>query len=626
MSDMLLSASAHRLRRQLAKNEMLHHTLDFDWPTTAIGAIDSWPDSLQTMTRFVLGASAPFALLIGPHAILIYNDAIKAIFEGIGAGGLGRSVFDVLPEAADFYRDAIALCAAGEVPSFRDRPLKIARNGGHETAWFDLDFTPVLESDGSHGAILVSAFETTGKIQALRASQSAEEQLHLALDASGMIGIWDYDIATDRIVTDERFVKLFGIEGPWLANGIPLPIFTGRIHEADRDRVVAEIETAIRTHADFRSEYRVTDTAGAVHWVLASGHVIEDADGNPVRFPGVAVDVTAQVEANAALAESEARFRTLAEAIPQFIWSSDADGRHDYFNSRWYDFTGLHPATADADAWKSLVHPDDVDRVFAVWNKARETGEPYEIEYRFRHHSGEYRWFLVLALPHRDANGSIARWFGTSTDIHESKLVAVEREIIAQELHHRIKNLFSIVGALVSLSTRSALDVKSYAADLSGRILALSAAHDLVRPASAHQPAQTLHRLAQRLLDPYAGPDGPRLACEGEDVPLSEGAATSFALVFHELATNAAKYGALSVPNGRIELGTRFEDGRLHVTWKETGVNGVSDTPSASGGFGSKLIALMIEGQKRGTVERYWETDGLRIEIDIPAHAVEPQK
>jgi len=626
MSNVLFFASANTLRRQLAENEMLRRTLDLDWSATAIGTIKGWPESLTVAARLVLSASAPCALLVGPSATLIYNDAVKAIFEGIGANGLGRSVFDMLPEAADFYRDAIALCAAGGMPSFRDRPLRIARNGGHETAWFDIDFTPVLESDGTYGAILINVFETTGKVQALRASQRAEEQLHLALDASGMIGIWDYDITAGRVMTDERFMMLFGIEGPWSADGIPLSSFTERLHEADRDRVVAEIEAAIRTRGNFRSQYRVTDTGGTAHWVLASGHVIGDQEGNPVRFPGVAMDVTTQVEANAALAESEARFRTLAEAIPQIIWSSDADGRHDYFNSRWSDFTGLNSVTAGADAWKALVHPDDVARVFAVWNKARETGEPYEIEYRFRHHSGEYRWLLVLALPQRHADGSIARWFGTSTDIHESKLIAVERDIIAGELHHRIKNLFSIVGALVSLSARSARDVESYAADLGGRILALNAAHDLVRPMSAQLPAQTLNGLARRLLAPYEGPRGARLSCEGEDVPLSEGAATSFALVFHELATNAAKYGALSAPDGHIVLKTRLEDGRLRVTWKEMGAAGASDTPSASGGFGSKLIALMIEGQKRGKVERYWEADGLRIEIDIPAHAVEPQK
>ena len=353
--------------------------------------------------------------------------------------------------------------------------------------------------------------------------------------------------------------------------------------------------------------------------------VIDDAAGRPVRFPGVAVEVTAQVKANAALVESEARFRTLAEALPQIIWSADGDGRHDYFNSRWFDFTGLDPAAVDADTWKALIHPDDRERVAAAWSTSRGTGGRYQIEYRFRHHSGMYRWLLVMALPQRDAAGRINRWFGTSTDIHENKLVAVEREIIAHELHHRIKNLFSVLSALVNLSARSARDVATYAADLTGRIRALGTAHDLVRPLSQLLPAQTLHGLVLRLLGPYAGPQGPRLVCEGEDVPLGEAAATSFALVFHELATNAAKYGALSVPDGRVLLRTRLEGDRLRIEWKETGTAAAAGS-SASGGFGSKLVALMVEGQMNGTVERHWEADGLRIEMDMAAQLVVPRQ
>ena len=625
MSDLLFSAAAGEKNPRLRQSDMLRRTLDFDWSATDAGPIADWPESLKSVARLVFSSSAPLALLIGPAGILIYNDAIRMIFEGIGASGLGRSVFDVLPDAADFYRDVIAACAAGEAPSFRDRILKIARNGTTEPAWFDLQFAPVIDSDGTHRAILVDAFETTEKIRTLHAHRRAEEQLRLALDASGMIGIWDFDLTTRLVVTDERFTKLFGIEHPPSSQGIPQPVFIERIHPDDRDRVASEIEAAIAAGAEFRSEYRVTDTAGKVHAVLASGHVIDDAAGNPVRFPGVAVDVTAQVEANAALVESEARFRALAEAIPQFVWISDADGRQDYFNSQWAEFTGLDPATADPAAWKDLVHPDDKERVFTVWNHSLETGEALEIEYRFRHHSGVYRWFLVRALPQRHADGRIARWFGTSTDIHERKLIAVEREIIAQELNHRIKNVFSVVGALVNLSVRSATDVKSYASDLSGRIMALSTAHDVVRPTSAHLPAaRTLHSLVRQLLRPYADPRDARFAFQGEDIPLGEGAATSFALVFHELATNAAKYGALSVPDGHVVLRSGVEDGRMSAIWKESGVPCTADRAPSSGGFGSKLIALTVEGQMHGQARRQWEPDGLRLEISVPADVVMP--
>jgi PAS domain S-box-containing protein len=621
--DFLFSASAQQKSRRLSGNVMLRKTVDLDWSSTDLGPIDSWPDALKSSARLILTASMPLALLVGPSGTLIYNDAIMQIFSGIGSDGLGKSVLDVLSGAASFYRDVIASCAAGETRSFRDQALKVERNGGTETAWFDLDFTPVIERDGAYSAVMVHAFETTEKVRTRRALERSEERLRMALDASGMIGIWDFDLASGLVSVDDRFIKLFGIEDAQGSDGTLLAAFTDRIDSDDRDRVIKEIDIAIKTRADFRSQYQVTDSTGKSRSVLASGRVVEDASGTPIRFPGVAVEVTAQVKANAALAESEARFRTLAETVPQIIWSSDGDGQHDYFSSRWYEFTGQDPAAPDNDIWKDLIHPDDRQRVFDIWDRARATGAHYDIEYRFRHHSGVYRWLLVMAMPQMDANGRISRWFGTSTDIHESRLIGTEREIIAHELNHRIKNLFAVFGALINLSARSARDIKSYAADLAGRIAALSKAHDFVRPTSGLLPAQSLHALLQSLVSPYSVTRTSRLSFDGQDIQLGEGAATSFALVFHELATNAAKHGALSVPTGHVRFTTRLEGDRLKVTWKETGTP-TTDEPPASSGFGSKLLALMVEGQMQGVVDRYWEADGLRIEIDIPASSIAP--
>jgi PAS domain S-box-containing protein len=625
MPDILFFASVREKSRRLAGSVMLHKMADLDWSAMELGPIDSWPETLKTSARLVLTASTPLALLAGPSGTLIYNDAIMRIFASVGPDGLGRSAPDVYPNLADFYREIIASCAAGRAPSFRDRMFEVERNGGSETAWFDLDFTPVIESDGAHSAVMVHAFETTDKVRTRLALERSEERLRMALDASGMIGIWDFDLATGLVAVDDRFMKLFGIEGAPGTDGTPIEAFTDRIDGADRERVIEEIDTAIRMRTDFRSQYQVTDSTGRARSVLASGRIVENASGTPMRFPGVAVEVTAQVEANAALAESEARFRTLAETVPQIIWSSDGDGKHDYFSSRWYEFTGRDPAAPDNDIWKDLIHPDDRERVFKTWDSARATGAPYDIEYRFRHHSGVYRWLLVMAMPQRDVDGRISRWFGTSTDIHESKLIGAEREIIAHELSHRIKNLFAVFGALINLSARSVDDVKSYAADLTGRIAALSKAHDFVRPTAGLPSGQTLHALLKSLLSPYTDGQASRLSFNGQDIALGEGAATSFALVFHELATNAAKHGALSIPTGHVQFTTRLEGGRLKASWKEIGVPG-TDRRSASGGFGSKLLALMVEGQMQGRLDRYWEADGLRVEMDIPALSIAPAK
>ena len=133
------------------------------------------------------------------------------------------------------------------------------------------------------------------------------------------------------------------------------------------------------------------------------------------------LDLGARVKAERALRASEARFRTIANAMPQMVWSTNAEGEHDYFNERWYDFTGLPAGSSNTHAWIDVHHPDDRQRATRAWQHSLETGTPYELETRLRHHSGEYRWALGRALPARDESGEILRWMGTCTDIQDQK-------------------------------------------------------------------------------------------------------------------------------------------------------------------------------------------------------------
>src|SRR5690606_18244218 len=135
-------------------------------------------------------------------------------------------------------------------------------------------------------------------------------------------------------------------------------------------------------------------------------------------------------------------------------------------------------------AWNGMFHPDDRERAWERWRHSLETGEPYEIEYRLRHRSGEYRWTLGRAMPIRDTEGRIVRWMGTCTDIHQSKRHAEKVEILSRELSHRIKNIFAVIGSLVSLSARQQPAHKPFADGIKQRIAALGRAHEFVRPHS----------------------------------------------------------------------------------------------------------------------------------------------
>ncbi|WP_426019906.1 PAS domain-containing protein [Brevundimonas sp. DWR2-3-1b1] len=468
--------------------------------------------------------------------------------------------------------------------------------------------------------------------RALLDRDRSRDTARLAMEASAYVGAWDWDIAQNRVVADERFARMYGVDAAAARDGVPIEVFTASVHPDDAVRVGEEIERAKSGDGVFLCEYRLAAN-GDVRWVLARGQAYFDRSGEAIRLPGIAVDITERkqietdlAETARALSESETRFRVLADAMPQMVWSAQPDGFHDYYNARWYEFTGVPAGSTDGEGWNDMFHADDQERAWAVWRHSLETGEPYEIEYRLKHHSGVYRWTLGRAVAVRDEQGEITRWFGTLTDIDELKKLEQGRELVSQELSHRIKNIFAVITALVALSARQYPEAKAFSASLRTRIAALARAHEFVRPhTETSKPtvgATTLHSFLSDLFKAYADETGsPRVRIEGDDAVFDDQAATSVALLFHELATNAAKYGALSEKGGMVALSTARDEDRFVLTWSESGGPTLHGEPSRAG-FGSSLATLSVQGQLGGRLEREWRPEGLKVVVDLPATAL----
>jgi PAS domain S-box-containing protein len=175
---------------------------------------------------------------------------------------------------------------------------------------------------------------------------------------------------------------------------------------------------------------------------FASGQLMRLRDGEE-GYLKIVRDRTEQRKAEADLAESEAKFRAITESVDQMIWSTLPDGYHDYYNQRWYEYTGVPEGSTDGEAWNDLFHPEDQSRAWDVWRRSLQTGETYRIEYRLRHRSGQYRWVLGRAQPVRDPDGRITRWFGTCTDIQEiveaREVLARSREELEREISERTR-------------------------------------------------------------------------------------------------------------------------------------------------------------------------------------------
>ena len=280
------------------------------------------------------------------------------------------------------------------------------------------------------------------------------------------------------------------------------------VHDpAELPNVLKKWNTALSEGQPFEMTFPLRGADGVLRPFMTRIVPVRDGSGQIARWLGVNTEIGAQLAAEHELSVSEAKYDVLTDAMPQMVWSTLPDGYHDYYNAQWYEFTGVPPGSTDGEGWNGMFHPDDQDRAWTRWRHSLQTGEPYEIEYRLRHRSGEYRWTLGRALPVRDRAGGIVRWIGTCTDIDSAKRQAAQTEILTRELSHRIKNIFAVIGGLIGLSGRRHPDLKPALTDLTDRIAALGRAHDFARPHSdASTPSSdgaTLQGMLRELLSPY---------------------------------------------------------------------------------------------------------------------------
>ncbi|MES1202592.1 MAG: HWE histidine kinase domain-containing protein [Pseudomonadota bacterium] len=310
----------------------------------------------------------------------------------------------------------------------------------------------------------------------------------------------------------------------------------------------------------------------------------------------------------ARLGESEEDFRTMANFLPHMAWMADPDGRIYWYSQRWYDYTGL---TAK-DAANSAVHPEHYERIATRFLEHIRNGEVWEDVIPIRGMDGEYRWFLSRAMPRRDGAGRITRWFGANTDITE-RLEAQERQaLLTREIDHRAKNALAVVQAVVRLSRAD--DPSTFQAAVEGRIAALARSHALL--AQSRWQGVDLEMLLREELAPFAGSG--RVLVAGPTYILFPETAQTMALVLHELATNAAKHGALSQTEGALHVAWSIDQaGGLSFNWTETLAAPVA--PPTRTGFGTSLFAQSIERHLGGTYSTDLKSTGLVCTLSIPS-------
>ena len=323
-------------------------------------------------------------------------------------------------------------------------------------------------------------------------------------------------------------------------------------------------------------------------------------------------------EVTAAVRASAERLQFMIDSVPDIAWSAGPYAEFDYVNARWRSITGL-PAPRHVEDWRAVIHPDEYDNTREKFITAVQRAIPFEDEWRMLQADGSSRWILRRAVPSTD-DPDTARWFGTLTDIDDARRALEERELLAGELAHRIKNIFSVIIGLVSLHARGDATHRAFADILSDNIRALSRAQEFATQIDSIK-AEDLKGLLEVLMAPYGVPGRQAVTIEGEHVQFGMRAATPLALVFHELATNSAKYGALSTAEGCVRITLERGKDDASIVWIETG--GPDVEPPKNEGFGLRLMTMAITHQLGGEMDQNWQPSGLRTRITLPRARLE---
>ena len=422
----------------IGESEMAGRCRAFDWAASPLGPVDSWPEALRVAVRLMLEAPVATSLWCGPTYTLLYNDAYRRILGVKHPGALGRSGAAVWDELWPALEPQFEQVRAGGPAVFAEEALLTMERlagGREEDAWFTYSLSALTDGAGECLAVYNVAVEITERVRSRTALVTERARLFDAFQrvpsfisvVSGPDYVFEY--------ANEAYYELVGrrdIIGRrvWEA----LPDAKGQGFEALLDSVRDTGVPVIGREAPLR----LARTAGAepeLRYVDFVYQALTEADGTRWGVMGVGTDVTdhvrAREEIRRLLAESElararatgseAQLRTLADAIPTLAWTARVDGYIDWYNARWYEYTGTTPEEMAGWGWQQVHDPAILPEVMQRWQSSIANGYPFEMTFPLRGADGRFRRFLTRVTPLRDSAGNVTRWFGTNTDVEAER-------------------------------------------------------------------------------------------------------------------------------------------------------------------------------------------------------------
>jgi PAS domain S-box-containing protein len=627
-----------------------------DWSHAPLGTPDTWPPSLRTVVSLLLTSKFPMFVAWGPQLAFLYNDAYAPILGRKHPHALGRPFREVWAEIWDDLEPLVAKAMTGEATFHENLHLVMERHGFPEDTWYTFSYSPIRDAGGIVAGMYCVCTETTEKVQADRRAQfhielserlsGLSEPRAIALAAAAALGTY---MGTDRVGYGgiDQTEQIVSVEQDWTRDTTVASLAgEARILDAFGPAVIADLRAG-RTLVveDCLTDPRTQDEAYATTWAsigcrsLIVAPLIRDGrfrailyahEATPRHWTATEIrlvervalrtwDAVERARIEKDLRENEQRLRATYEHAFVGIGEVDRSGRFLRVNEQLCSITGYGRQELLGQSFWSVTHVDDLEADQAQFAQQMAGRlDAYTVEKRYVHKDGYVVWVEVAASRVDDTAGKPLYGIRVVRDISERKRAEEHQRLLIHELNHRVKNTLATVQSIVSQTLRTSQAPREAREAVESRLFALSRAHNVLT--RENWEGADLHDVVSNLIEPYQGNGDGRIRCRGGKIHLEPRMALALSLALHELATNAAKYGALSNETGEVSVNWMVDHTRtpalLLLRWQETG--GPTVEPPARKGFGSRLIERSLAQDLNGEVRIEYAPTGLNCSVEAP--------
>ena len=567
--------------------------------------------NLAALQPILRTAIDPVVVMDSAGMLLDWSARAEVAFGWSRVEVVGQGLVDVLAPAAcrDAYRQILLpRLARVEPPATRqESQLRAVRRDGVE---IPIEVSLVAFGEPDAPVFLGFIRDISDRLGIHARLAASEARFRAAIGAVEGI-LWTNDVSGRMVGDQPGWAELTG-QTPEQYQGFG---WADAVHSDDAQPTLQAWKTALARGGPFTFEHRVRRRDGVWRDLSVRAVAALEADGSVREWVGVHTDITERKRAEERLRESEARFRAMADSAPAPVWMTSPEGGMTFANEAFADFAGVEAKALTGDAWIGLIHPDDLPGLAVKRAAARKGPNAYGFEARFLCGDGMYRWMVANARPQIDADGQFQGYIGMAMDMTETKTAETRQRLLINELNHRVKNTLASIQSIVRQTLRPDETPAHVRERLIDRLLAMSAAHDVLTRESWEGAG--LEEVVLQGLAPFVDDqDRDRIAIRGPNLRVGASTALSLALALHELATNAAKYGALSMPDGKVTIvWERGEDDHAVLTWTERG--GPPVAPPSRQGFGTRLLDRGLSADLGGQPKLSFDIEGVRAVLPL---------